>query len=42
MSDSDVHNDANDTGALAEQLAQANERIAQMSEELTAFRSSRS
>jgi hypothetical protein len=34
MSDSDVHNDANNAGALAEQLAQANERIAQMSEEL--------
>lgn len=34
MSDGDVHNDANDTGTLAEQLAQANERIAQMSDEL--------
>jgi hypothetical protein len=34
MSDSDVHNDASDTTALAEQLARANERIAQMSDEL--------
>jgi len=34
MSDGDVHDDANNAGALAEQLAQANERIAQMSEEL--------
>lgn len=35
MSESDVHSDANDTAALAAQLAQANERIARMSEELT-------
>ncbi len=35
MSDSDLHNDANDTTALAAQLAQANERIARMSDELT-------
>lgn len=34
MSDSDVQNDVNDAAALAEQLAQANDRIAQMSEEL--------
>ncbi len=34
MSDSDVHNDEGNAGALAAQLAQANERIAQMSEEL--------
>jgi hypothetical protein len=35
MSDSDLHNDGGDTKELAEQLAQANERIAQMSEELS-------
>jgi hypothetical protein len=35
MSDSDVHSDGSDTRALAEQLAQANDRIAQMSEELS-------
>jgi hypothetical protein len=34
MSESDVHNEQSNAEALAEQLAQANERIAQMSEEL--------
>jgi hypothetical protein len=34
MSESDVNNDASDAANLAEQLARANERIAQVSEEL--------
>ncbi len=34
MSDNDVQNDANEGKALTEQLAQANETIARMSEEL--------
>jgi len=34
MNASDVNNEGNDTGTLADQLAQANARIAQMSDEL--------
>jgi len=34
MSDTDVQNDRNDDKVLAEQLAQANERLARVSEEL--------